>query len=57
MSYGLSGRVGDERVELGRLAVDRVGRRRVRRRLEVVLGQEREQVARVLEHRLLVRAR
>ena len=56
MSYGFVGLVRDERVQLGVLTVDRVGRRRVRRRLEVVLGQEREQVARVLEARLLVGA-
>ena len=49
--------VGDERVELGRLAVDGIGRRGVRRRLEVVLRQEREQVARVLEARPPRRAR
>ena len=55
MSYGLWAESGHERVELGRLAVDRVGRYRVRRRLEVVLRQEREQVARVLDHRLLAR--
>ena len=47
--------VGHERVELGRLAVDRVRRRVVRRRLGVVLRQEAEQVARVLERSLLVR--
>ena len=50
---GLMRRVRHERVELGRLAVDRVGRHGVRRRLEVVLRQEREQVARVIDHRLL----
>ena len=57
MSYGLFGVVRDQRVELGVLAVGRIGRRRERRRLEVVLRQEREQVARVLEARLLVRRR
>ena len=46
--------VRDERVELRRLAVDRIGGSGVRRALEVVLRQEREQVARVLEARLLV---
>ena len=51
---GLRRAVRDEGVELGRLAVGRIRRSGVHRRLEVVLGQEREQVARVLEHRLLV---
>ena len=46
--------VGDELVELRRLTIDRVGRVVVRRRLAVVLRQEAEQVARVLERRLLV---
>ena len=54
MSYGFVGSSGIERVELGRLAVDRIGRRVVRRRLGVVLRQEAEQVARVLERGLLV---
>ena len=49
--------VGDELVELGRLAVDRIGRLVERRRLTVVLRQEAEQVARVLERGLLVVAR
>ena len=49
------GRVRDQRVELGRLALDRIRRRCVRRRLEVVLGKEREEVARVLDAGLLVR--
>ena len=48
-------RVGDQPVELGRLAVDRVGRRCVRRGLEVVLGEERQQVAGVVDACLLVR--
>ena len=51
---GLRRAVRDEGVELGRLAVGRIRRSGVHGRLEVVLGQEREQVARVLEHRLLV---
>ena len=46
--------VRDERVELHGLAIARVGRLGERRRLEVVLRQEREEVARVLEARLLV---
>ena len=57
MSYGLFGLSGIERVELGVLAVGRIGRLGERRRLEVVLRQEREQVARVLEAGLLVGAR
>ncbi len=56
MSYGLCAESGHERVELGRLAVDRIGGCGVRCRLEIVLRQEREQVARVVEHRLLVGA-
>ena len=55
MSYGLFGLSGTIRVELGVLAVARVGRLEIRRRLEVVLRQEREQVARVVEAGLLVR--
>ncbi len=51
---GLVRAVRDQRVELGVLAVGRVGRRREDRRIDVVLRQEREQVARVLEARLLV---
>ena len=47
----------DDRVELGVLAVDRVGGLEVGRRLDVVLREEREQVARVLEARLLARGR
>ena len=46
--------VGHERVELGRLPVDRIGRLVVRRRVRVRLRQEAEQIARVLERRLLV---
>ena len=55
MSYGFVGSSGIERVELGRLAVDGIRRRVVRRRLGVVLRQEAEEVARVLERGLLVR--
>ena len=51
----LGGVVGNQRVELGVLPRRRIGRFRVRRRVDVVLGQEREQVARVLEARLLAR--
>ena len=47
--------VRNQRVQLGVLAVDGVGRVEVRRRVEVVLRQEREQVARVLETGLLAR--
>ena len=54
MSYGLFGLSGIERVELRALAVARIGRLGERRRVEVVLRQEREQVARVVEARLLV---
>ncbi len=46
--------VRDQGVELGRLAVDRVLGRVERRRLRVVLRQEAQEVARVLERRLLV---
>ena len=46
--------VRDDRVELGILAVERVGRLEERRRLDVVLRQEGEEVARVLERRVLV---
>ena len=55
MSYGFVGSSGIERVELGRLAVDGIRRRVVRRRLGVVLRQEAEEVAGVLERSLLVR--
>ena len=48
-------RHGDQRVQLRLFAIARVGRLCVRRRIEVVLRQEREQVARVFEARLLVR--
>ena len=47
--------VGDQRVELGVLPVDGVGRLPERRRVEVVLRQEREEVPRVLEAGLLAR--
>ena len=47
-------RVGDDRVELGRAAIARVVRAHVRHRLEVVLRQEREQVARLVAERVLV---
>ena len=50
----LVGSVGDQRVELWRLAIDRVGGLRIRRRLEVRLRQEREQVAGVLDARSFV---
>ena len=53
----MRGIVGDERVELGLLALAAVRRLEVRRLLEVVLGKEGEQVARILEACLLVRAR
>ena len=46
--------VGHETVELRLLAIARVGRLRERRRVEIVLREEREQVARVLEAGLLV---
>src|SRR5919197_292565 len=46
--------VGDDGIELGILAARRVGRLRVRRRLEVVLRQKGEEVARVVEARLLI---
>ena len=51
---GLGGVVGDERVELLVFALGVVGRLEARRRLEVVRGQEAEQVAGVLEAALLV---
>ena len=51
---GLVRAVGHDVVELGVLAERVVGRLDPRRGLEVVLGQEREQVARVLEARVLV---
>jgi hypothetical protein len=50
----LVGVVGDERVEVGLLPIRWIRRRRVRRRVDVVLGQEREEIARVVEARLLV---
>jgi hypothetical protein len=46
--------VGDHRVQLGVHAVRRVGRQHARRRLEVVLRQEPEQVAGVLQELVLV---
>jgi hypothetical protein len=48
--------VRDQRVELGRLTVGRVRRRGVRRRLEVVLRQERQQVSGVVDACALVRS-
>ena len=51
---GLVGAIGNHRVELGVLAQGIVGGLDARRRLEVVLGQEREQVARVLDADVLV---
>ena len=51
---GLRRRVRDQRVELGVGAVDRIGGRHPRHGIEVVLRQEREQVARVVDQRLLV---
>ena len=54
MSYGFVGSSGIRVSSSGDLAVARVGRLRERRPVEVVLRQEREQVARVLEARLLV---
>jgi hypothetical protein len=53
----LRGLVGDERVQLRLLPVDRVRRAAYGARSTIVLGQEREQVARVLEARLLVGGR
>ena len=47
--------VGHQRVELRRLTIGRVGRRVERAGLRVVLRQEAQQVARVVEHLLLVR--
>src|SRR5919106_4485811 len=46
--------VRDDGIELRVLTSDGVTRLEVRRRVDVVLGQEREQVARVLQTRLLV---
>ena len=51
---GLVGVVGDDVVELGVHPLRVVGGQHARRRLEVVLGQERHQVARVLEAGVLV---
>jgi hypothetical protein len=53
---GLVRRVRDDRVELRRLPVDRVGAAQPRDRLEVVVRQEREQVSGRLDAaRLVVR--
>ena len=52
---GLRGLVWDDAVELGVLAPDWVRWLEVRRRVDVVLGQERDEVAGVLEARLLAR--
>src|SRR5258705_13106010 len=46
--------VGDERAELPRFPVTRIRRLRERSRIQVVLREEREQVARVFEAGLLV---
>ena len=46
--------VGDQRVELGLFPVARIRGLRERRRVHVVLRQERQQVARVLQTSLLV---
>ena len=46
--------VGNERVEVRALAIARIGRLGERRRVEVVLRQEREEIARVVEAGLLV---
>ena len=54
MSYGFVASSGMS-VQLRGLALDGIGWRRERGSLEVVLGEEREQVAGVLEHPLLVR--
>ena len=54
MSYGLFGLSGTSVSSSGSSRSTRVGRLGVRRRVEVVLRQEREQVARVVEARLLV---
>ncbi len=51
---GLVGVVGDDAVQLGLLPQRVVGGLHPRRGLEVVLGQEREQVARVLQALVLV---
>jgi hypothetical protein len=53
MSYGFVGSSGIS-VSSSAPPPDRVGRLRERRLLQVVLRQEREQVARVLEARMLV---
>src|SRR5205823_8771953 len=46
--------VRDERIEVRLLAAAGVGRLRERRRIEIVLREEGQEVARVLETRLLV---
>ena len=55
MSYGFVASSGTNESSSGVLAVDRIGGSGVRGALDVVLRQEREQVARVLEAGLLVR--